>query len=210
MSFAEYRRCRTAGFALNSKLVDKMVGRKDIRRAAGMLGAKFDRKGIELHSDMEVDALMDFILCDLRDGRGRSKVQAYLEDVGPATDFERELLDMRIHSRSSLFRAKACNPRRRTVDLSDQLHGGRRDIVIHDRGLSASLTVDNSIFCRIYSRAGLHMTSGIGFNFPGEIAPGLIRMYKAMRAESNHRGPASRFALFFRLNRMHGLTVHPI
>ena len=206
MSFADYERCRKAGLKLNDKLMDTMISRKDVDRAAGMLGIEIKGKDMEIHSDMDLYAMVDFILCDLRD-KGRSKVQAYLEDVGPDTDLERELLDMRIGSTTSLFEVKACSPRRRTVDLSDQLRGSGRDIVIYDRGLSATLAAGDSLFCRLYSGAGIHMTSGIVFRFPGEIAPELIHRYRSMRAKPNRRGPASRFALFFRMNRRYGVDV---
>ena len=206
VSFSDYRRYREEGLDLNTKLMRSMIEAEDIDRAAGMLGIKRAGGNLEFDSRMEADCTIDFILCDVKDGRGRSKVQAYLEDVGPATDFEREMLEMRIRAKTSLFRVGECRPHRRTVELSDQLHGSG-DVTIYDKGLSASLEAGNSIFTRIYSGAGLCMTSGFLFGFAGEIAPMLIRRYSAMRAKPNRRGPASRFALFFRLNRKYGLPT---
>ena len=207
MSFADYRRYRGEGLGLNTKLMDSMIESEDIDRAAGMLGIK--RKGGKLvfHAKAEMDAVIDFTLHDVKDGRGRNKVQAYLEGVGPATDLERELLEMRIGAKSSLFRVEECKAQRRTVRLSDQLHGSG-DVTIYDKGLSATLVKGSSIFTRIYRGQGLCMTSGVTFGFAEGGAPMLIRRYRAMRAKPSKRGPASRFALFFRMNRTCGIPIH--
>ncbi len=165
VSFSDYRRYREEGLDLNTKLMRSMIEAEDIDRAAGMLGIKRAGSSLEFHSRMETDCVIDFILHDVKDGRGRSKVQAYLEDAGPATDFEREMLEMRIRAKTSLFRVVECRPRSRTAKLSDQLHGSG-DVTIYDKGLSATLDAGNSMFTRIYRGQGLCMTSGITFSLP--------------------------------------------
>lgn len=207
LSFADYKRYREAEQGLANKLAGKALGRGGIERAARLLGIK-DKKGVTVHSKEEVESIMDFALHDLRDGRGRNAAQAYLEDVGAATDLEREMLEMRASARTSLFRAESCDPRGMTVELSDRLRAGGRCITIYDGGLSATLRVGMHTFNRIYSGGGLCMTSGITFAFPGEAVPALIRRYRRMRARPGRRGPAARFALFFRMNRECGLPVH--
>ena len=208
LSFADYKRYREAEQDLGDKLIGKALGGGKIRRAARLLGI-WDKKGIAVRSNEEGESMIDFALHDLRDGRGRNAAQAYLEDVGAATDLEREMLEMRAGSRTSLFRAESCDPRGMTVELSDRLQGGRgRSITIYDSGLSATLRAGMHTFNRIYSGGGLRMTSGITFAFPGEAAPALIRRYRRMRERRGRRGPAARFALFFRMNRECGLPVH--
>ena len=205
MSFADYKRYRNAEQDLANKLAGKVLGGDRVLRAARILGIR-DGKDIMVRSEEEAESMMDLALHDLRDGRGRNAVQAYLEDVGAATDLEREMLEMRARSRTSLFRAESCDPRGMTVELSDRLRGGRR-ITIYDGGLSATLRAGMHTFNRIYSGGGLCMTSGITFAFLGEAAPSLIRRYRAMRARPGRRSPAARFALFFRMNRECGLPV---
>ena len=210
LSFADYKRYREAGMDLNGKIMKRMLGPEDVGRAARMLGMGRDGKKLSSHPQTETDSLLDFALHDPRDGSGRTRVQAYIEDVGPATDLERKMLDMRARSRTSLFRAEARDPRACTVELSDQLRGGGADggnVTIYDGGLSSTLAVGNYIFVRIYSGGGLCMTSGITFPFSAGIAPTLIKRYERMRARPNRRGPAARFALFFRMNRRYGQPV---
>lgn len=207
LSFADYKRYREASADLDKKMIDRMLRPEDVGRAARMLGMGRDGKDLLSHPQTEVESLMDFAMHDPRDGSGRTKVQAYIEDIGPDTGLEREMLEMRARSRTSLFRAEARDPSACTVELSDQLRGDVKNITIYDGGLSATLAVGNYIFVRIYSGGGLCMTSGITFPFSAGIAPTLIKGYSRMRARPNRRGPASRFALFFRMNRKYGQPV---
>ncbi len=197
------------GTDLNTKLMSKMLKREDIVGAAEMLGMTVKGNEVEVYSDMEMGCIMDVALHDIKDGGGRSKVRAYLEDIGPATDLEREMLEARIRAKTSLFRIEGHDPRRQTVELSDQLRGGGGDITMYDGYLDVAPEEGNSVFARICRGPRTCTTSGISFGFAEEAAPMLIRRYRAMRARPNKRGPASRFALFFRMNRRCGLEAPP-
>ena len=209
MSFAEYKRDSKVGTNLNTKLMTKMLKREDIVGAAGILGVNVRGSELEIYADAELACIMDVALHDVKDGGGRSKVQAYLEDVGADTDLEREMLEAHIRAKTSLFRIEECDPRRRTVRLSDQLRGGGGDVIIHDGDLAVEPEEGDSVFARICRRPRFCTTSGISLGFAEDVAPILIRRYRAMRAKPNKRGPASRFALFFRMNRRHGLQAAP-
>ena len=196
------------GTDLNTKLMFKMLKREDIVGAAGILGVRVGGSEVEVYADAELACIMDVALHDVKDGSGRSKVQAYLEDVGADTDLEREMLEAHIRARTSLFRVEERDPRRRTVRLSDQLRGGGGgDVTIHDGDLTVAPEEGDSVFARICRRPRFCTTSGISLGFAEDVAPMLIRRYRAMRAKPNKRGPASRFALFFRLNRKYGLDL---
>ena len=209
MSLAGFKRDAKAGTNLNTKLMYATIKREDIVGAAGMLGIKVRGDEVEIYADMELTCIIDVALHDVKDGRGRSRVQAYLEDVGPATDLEREMLEARIHAKTSLFRIEEYDPRRRTVKLSDQLRGGGGDVTIYDGDLRVVPEEGDSVFARICRGPKMCSTSGTSFSFAEEAAPMLIRRYRAMRAKPNKRGPVSRFALFFRMNRKCGLELHP-
>ena len=207
VSLADHKRYAKVGTDLNTKLMSKMLRREDIVGAARMLGVNVRGDEVEIYADMELACIMDFALHDVKDGVGRSKVQAYLEDVGPATDLEREILDTYVRSKTSLFRVEECDPRRRTVRLSDQLRRGGEDVTVHDGDLSEEPDEGMSVFARICRGPKFCTTSGISFTFAEGSAPMLIRRYRAMRAKPNKRGPASRFVLFFRMNRKCGLQL---
>ena len=204
MRLAEYKRYRLNYKALDDKLIKAMLGPEDIARASRILGMKHGR---ESYTEAELAGRTDLALCDIKDGSGRNKVQAYLEDVGPATEMDREMLEMRARARTSLFRVEECDPRGMTVTLSDQLRGRGGDVTIYDGGISDTIPVGFYIFTRTNDGQDASMTFGTTFGFRSSLGPAMIRKYRRMRETPSRRGPTSRFALFFRLNRRHGLPT---
>lgn len=200
----EYDKHREAGMHLNNKLMGSKFLTKDMIAKAGTLLGIRDKSGImAFESEMEMHATMDVALCDLRGKDGRTPVQAYMEDVGPANDAERGMLEARIGSHTSLFRVESSDAAGCTVDLSDQLRGGR-SVTIRDRGLGMSTSAGEVIFFRLFRLPKFNTTSGISFIFSGSRLPALLRKYSEMRKRPGRRGPVARYALFFRLYRRYG------
>ena len=189
---------------LNDKLMrSKFLTNDMIAKAGTLLGIR-DKSGImAFKSEMDMHATMDIALCDLRGEDGRTPVQAYMEDVGPASDAERGMLEARIGSHTSLFRVESSDAAGCTVDLSDQLREGH-GVTIRDRGLSMSTSAGEVMFIRLFRLPKFNTTSGVSFIFPGSRLPALLRRYDKMRKRPDRRGPVSRYALFFRLHRRYG------
>ena len=207
MRLAEYKRYRLNYKALENKLIKAMLGPEDIARAERILGMEVGGDGGESYSEAEMACRTDMALCDIKDESGRNKVQAYLEDVGPATEMDRKMLEMRAGARTSLFRVEACDPLGMMVTLSDQLRGGRGEVTMYDGGISDTVPVGFSIFTRIHDSPDTAMTWGTTFGFRTGLAPAMIKKYRRMRETPSRRGPASRFALFFRLNHRYGVPT---
>lgn len=204
VSMREYDMHREAGMRLNDKLMKSKFLTKDITAKAGTLLGVRDKSGVmAFKSEMEMHATMDVALCDLRGEDGRTPVQAYMEDVGPANDVERGMLEARIGSRTSLFRVESSDAAGCTVDLSDQLREGR-SVTIRDRGLSMSTSAGEVMFFRLFRLPKFNTTSGVSFVFSGSRLPALLRRYNRMWKRPDRRGPVSRYALFFRLHRRYG------
>lgn len=203
----DYEKYRKAGMRLNSKLMSsKMFTKEALNKAMEMLGVR-DSAGVAVyHSQIEIDATMDFALCDMRVGGGRTPVEAYMGEVGPDGDLERILLEARIKSRTSLFRVESADAAAGTVDLSDLLVEGQR-ATIHDMGLSATMSSGLALFMRLFTYPKFSTTSGIAFVFPGDRAPAMVSKYMKMREKPGRRGPASRYALFFRMQRRYSMPI---
>lgn len=192
---------------LNSKLMEsKGFTKETLDRALALLGVR-DKAGVAIYrSQMEMDATMDFALCDIRADGGRTAVEAYMEDVGPSGELERILLEARIKSSTSLFRVESADAAAGTVGLSDLLVEGER-ATIYDRGLSMSMSAGLALFMRLFRYPRFSATSGIAFVFSGDRAPALVRKYRKMREKPGRRGPVSRYALFFRMQRRYSLPT---
>lgn len=202
-----YDRYRDEGMRLNSRLLaSRFFTKGAMDRIGAAAGIEGGPKKMLFDSEMEFHATMDAALCDVRGDGGRTAVQAYMEEVGPAGEFERAMLEARINARTSLYRVEARDAAGCAVRMSDLLHGGG-SVTILDRGLSATLREGCGIFFRLYRLPELCMTSGVSFVFPWGGVPALVRRYRRMRKEPGRRGPVSRFALFFRMNRRRGLSV---
>lgn len=206
VSMRVYDRYRREGADLNNRLLDSEFFEAAMEKAVAAAGVVGRTGRMRFRTEMELHATMDAALCDFRSDEGRTPVQAYMDDVGPSSKLERVMLEARIEARTSLFRAEECDASKCTVRMSDLLRGGR-GVTIRDRGLSATLLEGHSVFFRLYRFPELCMTSGVSFAFAGDSVPTLVRRYRRMRADPGRRGPASRFALFFRMNRRHGRPI---
>ena len=207
MSLRKYERYRDAGMTLNERIMARSLGRDVLDRAAALLGVGRDRSGaLKFKSEMDEYAVWDLAMFDLRGRDGRTPAQAYMEDVGPAGETERSLLEARINSETSLFRVTGSDAGGGTVALSDLLRE-EGDVAIHNRGLSASALTGCAVFIRLYRLPELNTASGILFGFWGSAVPALVRRYGRMRENRGRRGPVSRYVLFYRLYRRHGIPI---
>lgn len=190
---------------LNDKLL-KLLDKGTVGRVGEMFGIKDKSGTLIFESEIEMHAVMDLSLCDVKRADGRTAVQAYMEDAGPSGDVERALLEARIGSVASLFRITGRDAVRGTVGLSDLLCGCG-EVAIRDNGLSLTAAAGNAMFMRLFRLPKFNTTSGIAFVFPGGRVPALIRRYNKMRAKEGRRGPVSRYALFFRMHRRYGMPA---
>ena len=192
---------------LNERIMTRSLDKDVLDRAAALLGIGRDRSGtLKFKSEMDEYAVWDLAMFDLRGRDGRTPAQAYMEDVGPDGETERALLEARINSETSLFRVEESDADRGTISLSDLLRG-EGDVAIHNRGLSMSGLAGCAMFIRLYRLPELNTASGIAFGFLGGTAPALVRRYKRMREDRRRRGPVSRYVLFYRLHRRHGIPT---
>lgn len=189
---------------LNERIAARCIGADALGRVGAAFGVGTRRGALAFGSEMERDAVVDTAMCDLRGEDGRTPAQAYMEDVGPASDLERAMLEARINSTTSLFTVTGCDAAGGTVGLSDRLRG-EGDVVIHDIGMSMSAIAGYAIFTRLLRFPELASTSGVVFAFHGGRVPSLVRRYGRMRERPGRRGPISRCALFFRQGRRYGV-----
>ena len=204
VSFKDYAKYNAAGMKLNNKLMEKSLGKDALKRVGTLFGI-VDKSGtMVFKSEMEMHAVMDVALCDLKGKDGRTPVEAYMEDIGPANDVERALLEARINSTTSLFRVTGSDAREGTVDLSDLLHGSG-DVTIYNKGMSQTAGTTDAAFIRLFRLPKANTASGIVFAFHGNRVPALIRKYNKIRAREGQGGALSRYALFFKLHRRYGI-----
>ena len=207
MSLREYETYRDAGMTLNGRIMARSLGRDVLGRAATLLGIGMDGSGAPaFKTELEEYAALDLALFDLRGSGGRTPAQAYMEDVGPDGGTERALLEARINSRTSLFRIEGSDAGRGTVSLSDLLHGGG-GVAIYNKGMSMTARAGNAIFTRLFRLPELNTGSGIVFSFFGGSVPALVGRYRAMRSRRGRRGPVSRYVLFYKMYRRHGMPT---
>jgi len=205
VSLDRYQAYRAAARALNQQIMDALVDRAALMRAARALYiARGDTFVFE--SEAEMNVLMDYALYEHR-VNGRSLVQVYREETSLLAPMQRELLDAMCQSFLSLFRMGDIVPADHTIMLVDELDH-RPEIPLVDIMFSRTAEPGMLLFTRVVPLAGMNMTAGIALVFPGHLKASLERRYK--RLSKRVKAPtasARRLVAFFQLNRTAGIEV---
>jgi hypothetical protein len=205
VSLDRYQAYRQAARELNHQIMDALVERAVLMRAARALDiARGDTFVFE--SEAEMNVLMDYALYEYR-RRGQALVQVYREQTTALSPLQRELLDGMCQSYTSLFRITAVQATESTIVLAERLQQ-REDVPLIDIMFSRTAAPGMLLFTRVVPLAGMNMTAGIAFAFPGDAEAHLLRRYKRLskriKADTDS---ARRLVAFFQLNRTEGIEV---
>src|SRR5262245_38473515 len=119
VSLDRYQTYRAAARALNQQIMDALVDRAALMRAARALDiARGDTFIFE--SEAEMNVLMDYALYEHR-VNGRSLVELYREKTSLLTPMQHELLDAMCQSYVSLFRMGDIVAADHTIMLVDEM-----------------------------------------------------------------------------------------
>jgi hypothetical protein len=205
VSLDHYQAYRNAARELNHQIMDALVERAVLMRAARALDiARGDTFVFE--SDAEMNVLMDYALYEDR-VQGKALVQVYREQTTALSPLQRELLDGMCQSYTSLFRITEVQATESTLVLADRLQE-REDLPLIDMMFSRTAAPGMLLFTRVVPLAGMNMTAGIAFAFPGGSEAHLLRRYKRLgkRVKADTEA-ARRLVAFFQLNRTEGIEV---
>jgi hypothetical protein len=205
VSLDHYQAYRNAARELNHHIMDALVERAVLMRAARALDiARGDTFVFE--SDAEMNVLMDYALYEDR-VQGKALVQVYREQTTALSPLQRELLDGMCQSYTSLFRITEVQATESTLVLADRLQQ-REDLPLIDMMFSRTAAPGMLLFTRVVPLAGMNMTAGIAFAFPGGSEAHLLRRYKRLgkRVKADTEA-ARRLVAFFQLNRTEGIEV---
>ena len=205
VSLDHYQAYRNAARELNHQIIDALVERAVLMRAARALDiARGDTFVFE--SDAEMNVLMDYALYEDR-VQGKALVQVYREQTTALSPLQRELLDGMCQSYTSLFRITEVQATESTLVLADRLQQ-REDLPLIDMMFSRTAAPGMLLFTRVVPLAGMNMTAGIAFAFPGGSEAHLLRRYKRLgkRVKADTEA-ARRLVAFFQLNRTEGIEV---
>jgi hypothetical protein len=205
VSLDHYQAYRNAARELNHQIMDALVERAVLMRAARALDiARGDTFVFE--SDAEMNVLMDYALYEDR-VQGKALVQVYREQTTALSPLQRELLDGMCQSYTSLFRITEVQATESTLVLADRLQQ-REDLPLIDMMFSRTAAPGMLLFTRVVPLAGMNMTAGIAFAFPGGSEAHLLRRYKRLgkRVKADTEA-ARRLVAFFQLNRTEGIEV---
>lgn len=206
VSLDSYQAYRTAARDLNHQIIDALVDRAALMRAARALGvARGDTFVFE--SEAEMNVLMDYALYELRVD-GQPLVQVYREQRTPLSPMQQEILEAMCRSYTSLFRMTDIVAAESTIKLIDVL-GQRATIPLVDIMFSRTAKPGMLLFTRVLPLAEMNMTAGIAFVFPGDLEHDLQRRStRVSKRTKAHTESARRLVAFFRWNRTHGIEVN--
>ena len=198
-----YKAYRTERAKINRKLMRVSLTPETIARAAKMLDIAVE-DGQLLVDEVEMPAVIDSILHDLKTGDDKSILESYIEKVGGANEVQDELLRALAESKASLFSVGERDEETGTAELIDML--ADRTVHVTDADLSSSSPQPHSeaIFCRILTLPGVSITSGMTLSFPENVVARVIRRHKEMMSWTRRKPPPSVSASFFRLYRTFG------
>ena len=205
VSLDHYQAYRKAARELNHQIIDALVARAVLMRAARALDiARGDTFVFE--SEAEMNVLMDYALYEYRVD-GKALVQVYREQTMPLSPMQRELLDGMCQSYTSLFRITEVQVTESTLMLADRLQQ-REEVPLIDIMFSRTAEPGMLLFTRVVPLPMMNMTAGIAFAFPGDAEAYLLRRYKQLskRARADTES-ARRLVAFFQLSRTEGIEV---
>jgi hypothetical protein len=205
VSLDQYQAYRKAARELNHQLMDALVERPVLMRAARALDIARGNTFV-FESEAEMNVLMDYALYEYR-LHGQSLVQRYREQTPSLSPMQRELLDGMCQAYTSLFRITEVQAAESTLVLADRLQQ-REDIPLIDILFSRTVEPDMLLFTRIVPLPMMNMTAGIAFVFPGDSEASLLRRYKRLgKRVKVETDAARRLVAFFQLNRTEGIEV---
>jgi hypothetical protein len=205
VSLDQYQAYRKAAKELNHQLMDALVERPVLMRAARALDIARGNTFV-FESEAEMNVLMDYALYEYR-RHGQSLVQRYREQTTSLSPMQQELLDGMCQAYTSLFRITEVQAAESTLVLADRLQQ-REDIPLIDILFSRTVEPDMLLFTRVIPLSMMNMTAGIAFVFPGDSEASLLRRYKRLskRVKADTEA-ARRLVAFFQLNRTEGIEV---
>jgi hypothetical protein len=205
VSLDQYQAYRKAAKELNQQLMDALVERSVLMRAARALDVARGNTFV-FESEAEMNVLMDYALYEHR-RYGQSLVQRYREQTTSLSPMQRALLDGMCQAYTSLFRIAEVQAAESTLVLADRLQQ-REDIPLIDIMFSRTVEPDMLLFTRVIPLPMMNMTAGIAFVFPGDSEASLLRRYKRLskRVKADTEA-ARRLVAFFQLNRTAGIEV---
>jgi hypothetical protein len=205
VSLDQYQAYRKAARELNHQLMDALVERPVLMRAARALDIARGNTFV-FESEAEMNVLVDYALYEYR-LHGQSLVQRYREQTPSLSPMQRELLDGMCQAYTSLFRITEVQAAESTLVLADRLQQ-REDIPLIDILFSRTVEPDMLLFTRIVPLPMMNMTAGIAFVFPGDSEASLLRRYKRLgKRVKVETEAARRLVAFFQLNRTEGIEV---
>lgn len=204
-SIKKYKKYRRVGMNLNNKMMKTCLSRETILKSAKLLGiARGDV--FVFDTEDEASVLMDFALNDCT-VNNRNAVQQYRDTIGWENDIEKEILDARLSSYTSLFKATLISKSEHITYLDDLLNN-KKDIPLTDIGFSTTGAVGVLLFTRLIFLKEFNTTSGVPFIFPGYLEQYLLKRYKILEKKvKSDNESVKRFVTFFKLYKQKGIEV---
>ena len=202
----KYKKYRKIGMKLNHKIMDKCLDRDTLNKSAKLLdivkGGTF-----VFDSEDETSVLMDFALNDYR-FVNKNVVERYQEKFGWKNEIEKEILDAKSASYTSLFKINSVSRTENILVLSDLLNK-TDDIKLTDIAFSSNIGLEGCLlFTRLVQFKDFNMTSGVSFVFPPYIEKSIIEKYKTKRKKVKSGNDAiKRFVSFYKLYKRHGIET---
>lgn len=200
----EYKTYRKIGVRLNQRIIKKYINR-DILQTAGKLLDIVKGATFVFENEDESSVLMDFALNERINGR-KNIIGICLEKNEWKNETEKRILENLLSSHTSLFKIVSISEEENTLILKDLLNK-KESITLVDINISKTTLPEMLLFIRIVPFSDeIHMTSGIGFGFAGNLEEYLFRRYKKlMKKVASDDESIKRFVSFFMLNRTDGV-----
>lgn len=199
------KKYRKIGMKLNYKIMDKCLNRGALKKSAKLLGIVQGGTFV-FDSDDETSVLMDFALNDHKVNH-KNAIEMYREKYGWKNEIEKEILDARIDSYTSLFKVISISKTEHTLLLRDLLNK-KDNMQLTDIGLSRTAIPELLVFFRLVSFKDFNITSGVAFAFPPNMEDLIVRKYKMKRKKIKSNSESiKRYVSFFKLSKMYGIDV---
>lgn len=196
----QYRRYRSIGQQLHSKILDAAVDQKAIVESGEVLG--IDREGDALLYEDEVEMTVhyEFVLYEYRRNE-RTAVQQFYDREQWDTDDEKRYLEAVRGAETSLYEVVGVEDSGKCLTVLDRMNG-EGSIPLTDVKLGETVEPGIVLFFRLVPFEAFNMTSGVTLPFPPDEGDRLLGEYEQrsdrVDAES---ASARRFATFYRLYR---------
>lgn len=205
----KYKKYRKIGMKLNHKMMDKCLDRDVLKKSAKLLdmvkGGTF-----VFDSEDETSVLMDFALNDYR-FVNENIVEKYRKKFGWKNEIEKEILDAKSASYTSLFKINSVSKTENILVLSNLLNK-TDDIKLTDIAFSSNIGLEGCLlFTRLVQFKDFNMTSGVSFVFPPHIEKSIIEKYKMKSNNVKSSNEAiKRFVSFYKLHKRNGIETRYI